>query len=239
MTKRILLVTAFVFTVSSPWLGAGANQDPINTRAAYVVDVWLKHTDARGASPTPQHLSLSLGEGVPGTLTFQPLRFTLPQLSPDQGDMEAFQMVAGSVSVTGRTDGKHAVSLNVAMMPGLRRPSDPNDPSTRFLSGGRVPGGAGRKDIVMSDNEAVAIDLPPGRGFMSRALTDANRFDVKGGIQSTSTGVPSTSVSDAEPVSVRNGVMTLRFEPFFKGDTTQLIVRVRKIPADLRALRDE
>jgi hypothetical protein len=190
--------------------------DPVAQAARYAADVWLIHTDAAGVERR-QHVALTLDGTGPTPLTFEPLGFPLPLLNPNQGDLEAFLQLAGSLRARVRPDGQIDVDVATIRSLALRHPSDaPHD----------VRGASGMKTLTVKEDEAVAIDLPAATGMAILALTPEARFDVGAGVRSGATPGPPPSSTPA--VSVVNDRMTIVFDEFFKGHKTQLLIRLRK-----------
>lgn len=191
--------------------------DPAVQAARYIADAWLVHTDASGAERR-QHLVLTLDGTGPSTFAFEPLVFPLPVLSRNQGDLNAFLQLTGSLRARVRPDGQIDLDVVTARPIGLRRSSDEVRP---------LPSSEGRKTLVVRDDETVAIDLPAPNGMATRALTADARFNGGGaGVRAIPSAGQPPSATPA--VSVKDDRLTLVFGEFFKGHKTQLLIRLHR-----------
>ena len=159
--------------------------------------------------------ALNLSSSGPTAFSFAPLGFELPALSPNQGDLQLYIDLSGSLRPRVRPDGLIDVDVSTTRMFALRHPAD--DP-------GPTRGSMGTKTLTMKEDETVAIDLPIGNGVMMQALTPDARFSVNAGARSGGAPAPATRPA----VSVKDDRMTVVFEEFFKGQKTQLLIRLRK-----------
>lgn len=193
--------------------------DPVAQAARYVADLWFVHDTGVGASGVGTRRTLStvvnLSSAGPTTFVFGPLGFELPQLSPNQGDLQLCIDLSGSLRARLRPDGLIDLDVSTTRMFALRHPAD--DP-------GPTRGSMGTKTLTLKEDETVAMDLPIGNGVMMHALTPDARFSVNTGAQS---GAPAPQ-TPRPAVSVKDDRMTIDFESFFKGQKTQLLVRLRK-----------
>jgi hypothetical protein len=193
--------------------------DPVAQAARYVADLWLVHDTGVGQSGVGSRRSLSvainLSSAGPTAFAFAPLGFELPQLSPHQGDLQLCIDLSGSLRARLRPDGMIDLDVSTTRMFALRHPAD--DP-------GPTRGSMGTKTLTLKEDETVAMDLPIGNGVIMHALTPDARFSVNTGAR------PGAAAAETPrpTVSVKDDRMTVDFEQFFKGQKTQLLVRLRK-----------
>lgn len=195
--------------------------DPAAQSAKYVADVWLVHDAGVGTDGTgrrrSQAMAINLSGGGPTPFTFEPLGFELPPVSSNQGDLQLYLDLTGSLRPRVRPDG--LIDLDVSTTRGfaLRHPADDRGP---------VRGGGGNKTVTLKEDETVAVDLPIGNGVMMHALTPDAKFNVGMGVRAG--GAPTAAPPNSRGVSVKDDRMTVIFEEFFKGQKTQLVIRLRK-----------
>ena len=207
--------------------------DPAAQAARYTADVWLVHTDVAGAERR-QHIVLNLDGSGPTSFLFNSVGFALPQLSPLQGDLEAFIQVGGALRARARVDGLIDLDVDTARQIGLHHPSTMNDRP--------FPRARGQKNLTLKNDETVAIDLPIPSGYSMLALTAAARFNVGvgtragaggvavGAIATGATGAGGSTQPSAPTVAVevKNDVMRFNTGLFFKGHKAQLLIRLHK-----------
>ena len=195
--------------------------DPAAQAARYVADVWLVHDSGVGENATgtrrSQSVAINLSGSGPTSFAFEPLAFALPPLSPNQGDLQLYLDLSGSLRARVRPDGQIDVDVATARSFALRHPADDRGP---------IRGSSGRKTVTLKEDETVALDLPTGTGLMTHALTPEAKFDVGVGIRAG--GSNTTGPAPRAAVSVKDDRMTVVFEEFFKGQKTQLLIRLRK-----------
>lgn len=195
--------------------------DPAAQAARYVADVWLVHDTGVGDNGTgsrrTQSVAVSLSGNGPTPFAFAPLAFALPVLSPNQGDLQLYVDLSGSLRPRVRADGQIDIDVATTRSFALRHPSD--EP-------GLARGAGGMKTLTVKEDETVAIDLPAGTGMMMHALTPDSKFNVGAGVRAGAAGA-TPPVNAA--VSVKNDRMTVVFEEFFKGHKTQILIRLRKV----------
>lgn len=187
--------------------------------ARYQADAWLVHTDPTGTERR-QRLTLTLDASGPAAFRFDALPFALPQLNSNQGDLEAFIQVKGSLRAKIRPDGNIDLEVTTMRPFGLRHPSDPMAQER--------PGAQGNKTLVIKPEETIAIDLPLPNGVLSQALTPEARFNVGGGVRAGGAPAATAPQPSTDPVTVKNDVMRIMSGPFFKNHKLQLVLQLHK-----------
>lgn len=190
--------------------------DAATQAARYTADVWLVHDDGVGAERR-QHIAVNVDGSDSTSFSFNSMGFQLPQLSPLQGNLEAFIQVGGALRARARSDGLIDLDVDTDRQIGLHDPS--------VVSQRPFPGARGHKSLTLKDDETIAIDLPVPNGYSMHALTPVG---VGGRLGARQGGAATANQPPSVAVEVRNGSMVLRPELFFKTHRTQLLIRLHK-----------
>ena len=141
---------------------------------------------------------------------FVPLRFPVPQLVSNQLPYDLITSVLGKLRGRVSADGRISLAVDTTRNDGM---GPRGEPPTGY------GGGSGSKFVEIADGEAIEIELPVGSGSSSRAAF--------AGV--TPTPRAGGRVPETEPVTVRDGRVTVEEGLFFKGHRTSLVVQVRQV----------
>ena len=200
--------------------------DSALAHAQYSADLWLVHTSP-GGPERREHLIMNIDglQAVP--FQFNTLLFPLPSVDP--GTAQAAIRLAGIVRVRPRADGLVDVDIDtIRTVFGLDQPASGNGPWTSASPTGPA---TARKTLTLKTGETTAIEFPPPRGFVMRALQPAGGGGGRTTVRVAPIGPVDATVQppdDDAGVEIRDGRIRLYTDRFFKGHRTQLLLTLRR-----------
>jgi hypothetical protein len=176
-------------------------------------DLWLTHQDGSGKKQT-HHFVVSGKHGAPMAFEFAPIRFDMPQLVPNQYDLDLVTRVMGAIK--GRLDDNRNVTIELD----TKRIDRLERANAHTVM---PPSASGRKTLELKLGETVEIELPRQGGFVSQqASPDAKAFSGRvSAAPGSAPAAPAVSIS-------KDGYLVVSFKEFFADDRFSVMVRVRK-----------
>lgn len=190
-------------------VGVAVKEDPKLAQTVLQYDLWLTHHSPDGEQKVRHFVGMGT-QGAEVAFAFVPLRFPVPQLVSNQLPYDLIMSVLGKLRGRVSADGRIALAVDTTRNDGM---GPRGEPATGY------GGGSGSKFVEIAEGEAIEIELPVGSGSSSRpAFAGVTPPPRAGG-----------RVPDTEPVTVRDGRVTVEEGLFFKGHRTSLVVQVRQV----------
>jgi hypothetical protein len=190
-------------------VGVAVKEDPKLAQNILQYDLWLTHQTPDGDRKVRHFVGMGL-QGAEVAFAFVPLRFPVPQLVSNQLPYDLIMSVLGKLRGRVTPEGRIALTIDTTRSDGM---GPRGEPATGNGSG------SGSKFLEMAEGEAVEIELPAGSGRSSRQA-------FAGVTPPPRAGAP---VRETDPVSVRDGRVTVEEGLFFQGHRTSLVVQVRRV----------
>jgi hypothetical protein len=190
-------------------VGAAVKEDPKLAATILQYDLWLMHNLPDGEQKVRHFIAMGT-QGAEVAFAFVPLRFPVPQLVSNQLRYDIITSVGGKLRGRVMPDGRISLTVDTTRNDGMGLRGGPQ-------SG--FNGGSGAKFLEVAEGEAIEIELPAANGHSSRAA-------FAGVIVPPRAGAPD---AQTEPVSVRDGRVTVDEGLFFQGHRTSVVVQIRRV----------